>query len=187
LTGLSDFFSFQKKKQHSATYLVSIKESVMLHFSRVTQQAILLLLLQSAAGADMPGPDGEELWHHISAVSPYATWSSWGDYQGVRQGNAPHSPFHRVYVNREGLTSKSFPVNFGTIIVKENISTTGRPTALTVMYKIQNFNPSDGDWFWAKYSPEGITESAGVLKGCIGCHSSVQENDYIFLRRLRLK
>jgi hypothetical protein len=31
----------------------------------------------------------------------------------------------------------------------------GELKAITVMYKIKDYNPADGDWFWVKYSPDG--------------------------------
>ena len=60
-----------------------------------------------------------------------------------------------IYVNKEGLDSKSPPVKYGTIIVKENLNHGRELKAITIMYKIKDFNPSSGDWFWAKYSRGG--------------------------------
>ena len=48
------------------------------------------------------------------------------------------------------------------------------------MYKIKGYNPSAGDWFWAKYNPDGTVAAQGRVKACIDCHSAKKDNDYIF-------
>jgi hypothetical protein len=42
--------------------------------------------------------------------------------------------------------------------------------AITPMYLEKGYNPDAGDWFWAKYGPEGEVMSSGKVEGCIGCH-----------------
>ena len=68
----------------------------------------------------------------------------------------------------------------GSIIAKENYTAEKKFVALTVMYKIKGYNPTAGDWFWAKYNPDGTVAAAGRVKGCIDCHSAKKDNDYIF-------
>jgi len=64
--------------------------------------------------------------------------------------------------------------------IKENYSSDKKLKALSVMYKIKGYNPDGGDWFWAKYSPDGKVEASGKVKGCIDCHSKAKNNDFIF-------
>lgn len=90
-----------------------------------------------------------------------------------------------IYVNKEGLDSKSPPVKYGTIIVKENLNHGRELKAITIMYKIKDFNPSSGDWFWAKYSPGGNVLISGKPGGCIACHSAVKRKDYIFVHNFK--
>jgi hypothetical protein len=67
------------------------------------------------------------------------------------------------------------------IIVKENYGQDKKTLmGITPMYKMDGYNPEGGDWYWAKYGPKGKVEAAGKLKGCIGCHSRVKQNDWIF-------
>jgi len=142
---------------------------------------IILFVCSSLGHAQMVAPDAKALWRHISEEFPYTGWEYWDDHQGLQKGDAPHAPQHKVFVNESGRTSKSAPVNFGTIIVKENIGNDNKLKALTVMYKMKDYNPKEGDWFWAKYSPKGKVEKSGKIKGCISCHNSEEENDYIFV------
>jgi hypothetical protein len=65
--------------------------------------------------------------------------------------------------------------------------------AVTVMLKRPGYDPETGDWFWAKYLPDGSldTNPAGMQlagkvakgkpKGCIACHSAAPGGDMMFL------
>ncbi|HIP82400.1 MAG TPA: hypothetical protein EYH36_02295 [Desulfocapsa sulfexigens] len=134
---------------------------------------------------DMPGPDGEALWNHISKVSPYTEWGYWDDHKGMIEGRAPHGKYHKVFVNKKGIDSVSAPVQYGTIQVKENYGKKKDLKAITVMYKVKDYNPKSGDWFWAKYSPAGKVLKAGKLKGCIGCHSTRVANDFVLVHEFK--
>ena len=133
----------------------------------------------------MPKPDGDALYNYISKVSPYSKWSYWPDHEGMLEGRAPHAPQHKVFVNQQGIDSKKPPVQFGTIQVKENYSPDNELKAITVMYKIKDYNPKDGDWFWAKYSASGETQKAGKLKGCISCHATRVANDFVLVHEFK--
>jgi cytochrome P460 len=137
-----------------------------------------------AMAEDMPGPDSDALWNHIKAA-PYTEWSYWPDHKGMLPGRAPHGPQHKVFVNKKGVDSKTPPVQYGTIVVKENYSKAHELKAITVMYKIKGYNPKDGDWFWAKYSPAGKALKAGKPKGCIACHSTRVANDFILVHEFK--
>ncbi len=69
----------------------------------------------------------------------------------------------------------------GSIIVKENYmsedtANPGPVAALTVMYKVNGYNPEGSDWFWLKVSPAGEVEAEGKLAGCMGCHLNIVGN-----------
>lgn len=93
--------------------------------------------------------------------------------------------------NPFGGKIKAFQYNFdahekliealnGAIIVKENYDKNKKLMAVTVMYKVKNYNPGGGDWFWVKYDADFEILEEGKIKGCIDCHGTVKENDYIF-------
>jgi hypothetical protein len=139
----------------------------------------------SVAFAGMPGADPDALWHYITKVSPYKEWSFWPDHQGMQPGRAPHGPLHKVYVNSCAVNSSKPPVQKGAIVVKENYSKAKELKAITVMYKVPGYNPKDGDWFWVKYTPEGEARPFGKPTGCIGCHGTRANNDFILLHEFK--
>ncbi|MCK5232074.1 MAG: hypothetical protein KAR13_17515, partial [Desulfobulbaceae bacterium] len=118
------------------------------------------------AFAEMPSPDPDVLWKYITKESPYKQWSFWPDHQGVQPGRAPHGPLHKVYVNDRALNSSQPPVQYGSIAVKENYGKDKELKAITVMYKVTDYNPDAGDWFWVKYSPDGKADKFGKPAGC---------------------
>jgi hypothetical protein len=143
------------------------------------------LLIISLAFAKMPGSDSAALWNYITKESPYQKWSFWPDHQGMQPGRAPHGPQHKVYVNDRLLNSTKTPVQYGSIQVKENYSNKGELKAITVMYKVNGYNPGDGDWYWVKYTPKGKAGPVGKPKGCIGCHGTRVNNDFIIVHEFK--
>ncbi|WP_457577634.1 cytochrome P460 family protein [Desulfomarina sp.] len=156
---------------------------------RILTGCMMLTMMLSigfmAMAEDMPGPDGDALWHYISKVSPYTDWDYWPDHKGMQEGRAPHAPLHKVFVNKQALESTGAPLKFGAIEVKENYSPSHELKAITVMYKIKGYNPKDGDWFWVKYSARGKTLKAGKPGGCIGCHATRVANDYVLVHEFK--
>ncbi|MCP4118691.1 MAG: cytochrome P460 family protein [Desulfobacteraceae bacterium] len=144
-----------------------------------------VLVFAATLFADMPGPDPAALWHHITVESPYQQWQFWPDHQGMQPGRAPHGPRHKVYVNDRAINSKSPPVQYGSIAVKENYSKKNVLKAITVMYKIDGYNPDANDWFWAKYTPQGKADKYGKPKGCVGCHGTRAKNDFILVHEFK--
>ena len=142
-------------------------------------------LWASPAFSEMPEPDPAALWHYITKVSPYKEWSFWPDHQGMQPGRAPHGPFHKVYVNDRALNSARPPVQYGSIQVKENYGEAKELKAVTVMYKVHEYNPKDGDWFWAAYTLDGKAKPFGKPAGCIGCHGIRANNDFITVHEFK--
>ncbi len=137
-----------------------------------------------AGSHSMPGPDPDELWTYITDTSDYTTWDFWPDHKGMLPGRAPHGTQHKVYVNDTALNSSGVPLDYGAIEVKENYNDAGELKAVTVMYKVKGYNPADGDWFWAKYTPAGKAEPFGKPAGCIGCHGTRADNDFVIVHDL---
>lgn len=151
---------------------------------------VLLLVLFiissiSVVYAEMPKAEPDELWKYITEISPYKQWGFWPDHQGMQPGRAPHGRFHQVYVNDRILNSTKTPVQYGSIEVKENYSDQKELVAITVMYKVHGYNPDDGDWFWAKYSVDGKADPFGKPSGCIGCHGTRANNDFILVHEFK--
>jgi hypothetical protein len=140
-----------------------------------------IFMFGTMAFAEMPGPNPEALWKHLTEESPYTQWGFWPDHQGMQPGRAPHGPLHKVYVNDRALNSSQPPVQYGSIAVKENYGKDKELKAITVMYKVAGYNSDAGDWFWAKYSPKGKVDKFGKPKGCVGCHGTRAKNDFILV------
>jgi len=67
----------------------------------------------------------------------------------------------------------------GAILVKEGYDDAAGSSlrAVTAMKKINNYNGSAGDWFWAQFDGDGNVSAAGKVSSCISCHESGQ--DYV--------
>lgn len=137
------------------------------------------------AFSEMPSADPVELWNYITKVSPYKEWQFWPDHQEMQPGRAPHGPLHKVYVNDRIFNSPKPPVQYGSIQVKENYNKAKELQAITVMYKVLDYNPGAGDWFWAKYSPQGDAKPYGKPDGCVGCHGTRASNDFILIHEFK--
>lgn len=140
--------------------------------------------MHGMAGDGMPEPKGPEFWKYIVEENPYRTWNFFPGKEGLYRGTSPHGAFLKVYVNdlayRAALEGKPMP--YGAIIVKENYAEDKKTLmAVTPMYRVKGFNPDGGDWFWAKYGPNGEIMAAGRMEGCIKCHGVHRNADWRFL------
>jgi hypothetical protein len=127
----------------------------------------------------------ESLWKRITEETSYTDYSFWPGHEDLKPGQAPHGPFHKVYVNNtliSALPVDNDQVPDGSIIVKENYSLSKQLSAITVMAKVNGYDPTHNDWFWAKYSAIGVSQAAGKLNGCINCHIGMKRNDYIIIQ-----
>ena len=117
-------------------------------------------------------------WHHIP-----------GKPAGLYQGTEPHGAVLRTFVNNiayDAIVNKAGGYPDGAIIVKENYAPDGKQLgAITVMKKTKGFDPKNGDWFWAKYAPDGQVLAEGKVAGCIACHSRARGPDYVFSAQVK--
>jgi len=146
----------------------------------------VLVAAAPLAGAeeDLPPADGEQFWKYITETNPYLGWGFWPGHYGIYPGKSPHGAYLKVYANGIALKAarERKPMPYGAILVKENYGKNKKSLmAITPMYKIKGFNPEAGDWFWAKYGPDGKVFAAGKPKGCINCHGVQKSKDWIFI------
>jgi len=129
-----------------------------------------------------PGPDAKNLNEYIVKYNPYRTWPLWPGKGKLYKGTEPHGALLTTFVNDAAYRSikKKKGMAEGSIIVKENYTADKKFDALTVMYKIKDYNPEAGDWFWVKYAPDGKALASGKAEACINCHAKKKDNDYIF-------
>ena len=130
---------------------------------------------------------GDRLWKRVTVDTDYDIYTHWPGQDGMRPGQSPHGKFHEVYIN--ATLARSLPnaarlAPDGSLIVKENFNAEKKLTNITVMAKVKVFNPEDGDWFWARYEPNGKVIEAGEVETCYKCHEGVKDNDYVILWQL---
>ena len=133
------------------------------------------------AGEHMPEPEAEPFWTYMTETNPYTEWDMWPGKDGMYPGTSPHGAFLKLYVNDIALQAvkANKPMPDGAIIVKENYGKDKEKLmAITPMYLKKGYNPEAGDWFWAKYGPEGKVMAAGKVDSCIQCHST--QKDWLF-------
>jgi hypothetical protein len=127
--------------------------------------------------------NGPNLWKYITVDKPYTKWNLWPGKGKMYEGTEPHGALLTVYVTkgaRQAIEKKKGKIANAAIIVKENYKPDKTLAAITVMYKGKGYNPEAGDWFWAKYNPDGSVDKEGKVAGCIKCHSAKADNDWVF-------
>jgi hypothetical protein len=133
-------------------------------------------------GKEMPAANGKALWDYLKKENYAKHWKMWPGKKALYPGKEPHGALLTTYVNKiayEAIKGKKGQLPDGSIIVKENYTADKKLAALTVMYKVKGYNPAAGDWFWAKYLPDGKIAAEGKVDACIQCHGMQKTNDYI--------
>jgi hypothetical protein len=132
----------------------------------------------------VPGADAAKLYKFMTLPKPYyERFKLWPGTGELHAGNDPHSPFLTTYVNDAALASikKKNEMPDGACIITEEYAADKKLKALTVMYKVKDYNPEAGDWFWVKYdSLNGYVLESGKLESCISCHGGKKDSDYLF-------
>lgn len=110
-------------------------------------------------------------------------------------GTDPHGMMLETFYTDATLDGHS-----GALVVKRNYGPEGvtvdqvlgdrdeHLASVTVMFRrAEDYAPDTGNWFWAKYLPDGSldetpdgTPLAGMAQGCISCHASAEGDDYLF-------
>jgi cytochrome P460 len=146
--------------------------------------ASLLGLLTFAACKSLGTPEDQteagSLW---AKMSDYRSWAHFEGHEGIQRSKSKmHGKFVRTFVNGTGATNPSAP-GYGTIIVKENFSKDDAETlmSMTVMQRIEGYDPENEDWFWARFTPGGELTHAGKVGMCSDCHFDAGGDDFVFL------
>lgn len=135
-------------------------------------------------------PHYDLLWSWLQRAN-YRKWNGTdGKAPDLQKGESPHGALIKTYVNERAATDlKNLPS--GSVIVKENYSPNRKLMAITVMQRSKGYDPKHGDWYYAKYMPNGKIATtppemksipvAGRFKMCIDCHSGAAGGDHAFL------
>lgn len=139
-------------------------------------------LLSVVAFAAEPKADAADIWKYIHQNSPYWNWKTIDDKSKMYESCKPHGPYLTTYVNDkayEAIKNNAKELPYGSIIVKENYNAKKQLKMLGIKYKVKDFNPKDNDWYWIKVKPDSDVQASGVVQGCIKCHSTAKESDYV--------
>ncbi|MEX2530953.1 MAG: cytochrome P460 family protein [Gemmatimonadota bacterium] len=144
------------------------------------------------ASSLQPDTTGAAIWTHLHE-NDYESWATWPEMGELYEGQEPHGAQLTTRLNdvaAEALAAGSSSFPEGSLIVKENYMPDGSLGALTTMYKVPGYNPEEGDWFYTKHLANGELDQMngmsmeGRVPGCVGCHQSVADNDYVFTGEL---
>jgi len=139
-----------------------------------------------------------ELWNKMQVENYRENWDMWPGKKAFYKGTQPHGSLLTTYVNDsayETIMNKEGKMSPGAIIIKENYMPDKTLGAITVMQKIEGFNPDANDWFWVKFGQDGkvmtmekngmTMKLAGNVPGCINCHGVRMGNDYVYTGSLK--
>ncbi len=146
---------------------------------------ILMCLFIYACSSDELSEDQEranEIWDEING---YQSWGQISEFSGIQPSNNAHGSYVQVWINEivESFlsdSSSSGQLPNGSLIVKEGYSDSNGSdvSKITIMKKIEGYDPNNNDWFWANYNPGGdLGGKNGREASCFNCHASGQ--DYI--------
>ena len=150
----------------------------------------LILLALGIAGCTFLGyPTGQDRVEADTLqdeIANYRDWETPAWLEGFQDTEHPLPAYVRYYVNGIGMQDID-ELAPGTIIVKEQFDEDQNLINLTVMKRIEGYNPEHGDWFWAIADTQGRWENAGRLNSwytsaCIDCHSRADAGgDYVWI------
>jgi len=110
-------------------------------------------------------------------------------------GTDPHGMMLETFYTEATIDGHS-----GDLVVKRNYGLEGVSVdevlgargdhleSVTIMFRRSDeYAPDAGNWFWAKYLPDGSLDQtpdglplAGMAQGCISCHVDADGGDYLF-------
>ncbi len=153
------------------------------------EQAAEQAMEEAPAAMQMQLPDttAAAVWSYLQQEDYRANWGMWPGKGKLYTGRDPHGALLTTYANAAALgalTGKAGSMPAGAIIVKENFMPDSSLAALTVMYKVDGYDPANNNWFWAKLGPAGGVQVEGRGQGCIACHAAQRANDFVFTSSL---
>ncbi len=142
----------------------------------------------AAMQMQLPDTTATAVWSYLQSVDYRANWQLFPGKGRLYTGRDPHGALLTTYANEAAhaaVTNKSGSMPAGAVIVKENFMPDSMLAAITVMYKVNGYDPANNNWFWAKLGPDGAVEVAGRGQGCIACHAAQRGNDFVFTSALK--
>jgi len=146
---------------------------------------------EAIGGRNMLAPTFEmKLWNYINKAK-YRYWAPVpGESEEAYRGEGPHGEYLKMYLNRRAAGNPD-QLPYGSMIIKENYAFDGISLeAITLMYRVEGYNPKAADWYWVKFNsngtvsqkstPNGSIPVAGKVSTCIDCHDRAEDDDFVF-------
>lgn len=136
--------------------------------------------LADAMGRPLPDTTASSLWLYLERVDYRNAWDLWPGMGELYGGPEAHGLLLTTYVNsaaHAAAEARESEMPRGALIVKEAFLPDRTLDNVTAMYKIEGYDPEHGDWFFARFTPDGDVTTAGRVEACQDCHE--QGPDYV--------
>lgn len=160
-------------------------------FKQSVAQPVEKAANESTGGRNISAPTFEmKLWNYINKAK-YRYWAPVpGESEEAYRGEGPHGEYLKMYLNRRAAGNPD-QLPYGSMIIKENYAFDGISLeAITLMYRVEGYNPKAADWYWVKFNsngsvsqkstPNGSIPVAGKVSACIDCHDRAEDEDFVF-------
>ncbi len=140
---------------------------------------VALLAACASLGSPKDQQSASLLWQKIDG---HRQWGFFDSHVGIEDGHGPHGKFVATFLSASAHANQAKPP-FGSILVKENYTKNDASAldSFTVMQRIEGYDPENGDWFWARFTPAGKLTHSGKVAMCFDCHFDADGDDFVFL------
>lgn len=152
----------------------------------MTRWMPIVMLAVVACGSEPTDEErGEALWE---AIQGWEDWNQVEPWDGIRNSSdCTHGPYVQITYNDLAADNIGSTQPDGAIIVKRGHDAPDGSAPVgfvTVMQKIEGYDPDNGDWFWLRVSDDGTLSDTelGSASFCYGCHSAGGQ-DYLLTTR----
>ena len=178
--------------------LISSTATVQVH-AQVSEQAS-----KSTKRAERSTSFETRFWQYLLSNN-YKNWAPpAGQGGGFFEGSSAHGRLHKLYLNRTAASQpEALPDE--SVIVMENYQSNKILESISVMLRSKGSNPSQQDWYWITYGPDGsvigskqdnssdgpvqqqpnssFVSTAGAMvlgSSCTQCHQKASGKDLVF-------
>lgn len=129
------------------------------------------------------GQDKVEAQTLEQEIANYQQWQTPDWVTGYTESVHPLPTYVKYYVNPAGMSDIDNPPS-GSIFVKEQFDKDKKIMGLTIMKKLDGYDPENKDWYWAIADVQARITNAGKLNSswtssCISCHK--KGDDLLFV------
>lgn len=132
----------------------------------------------TAGDAGVADNSALDLWDEVQG---FEGWNQYSGWEGIVASSSVHGDFVQIWLNDGAMTAltNGETIPDGAILLKQTFNDADGTDLkdITVMKKVDGYNPDGSDWYWTQYLEDGSVQTSGSPAMCIGCHSSGE--DYV--------